>query len=374
MVRHPELGMRKPEVLSAARAAGLNKQVVSQWFQRYEELLDELDLKDTPSHIWNCDESGLQDQFCSSKVVGQVGQPCIEITAGEKGETTTCLAAFNAVGKYSRSMVIFKAKRLRPEWVCGCPENVAVRISDNGCIKADLFLEWGQMFLQDLPKYDPRPHILLLDGHSSHVYNMDFLKLMKSRNVHIMCYPPHTTHALQPADKAFFKSLKHHWDKEGRMWTRLMAGQKLPKTEFFFVFRRAWEKAATVHNAQAGFRGTGMFPLNKEIIPDSVFGPSKTTERALPLTLPDPPVRSLSLPTPPAKPQSLPDPSAVLMPTITQEPEEPLYFFLNGSQLAEEVVFEEVVLEEEIPFNEFTPQEDILLQDDEEASTSTVSE
>lgn len=106
--RNPELGMRKPEVPSAARAAGLNKEVVSQWFNQYESLLVKLGIAGTPSHIWNCDESGLQDQFSSTKVIGQVGQPCVEVCAGEKGETTTCLAAFNAEGTYSRTMIIFK--------------------------------------------------------------------------------------------------------------------------------------------------------------------------------------------------------------------------------------------------------------------------
>jgi len=37
--------------------------------------------------------------------------------------------------------------------------------------------------------------------HRGNVYNLQFLSLI----VHIMCYPPHTTHALQPADKSFFK-------------------------------------------------------------------------------------------------------------------------------------------------------------------------
>ncbi|KAM3613624.1 uncharacterized protein V6R79_002528 [Siganus canaliculatus] len=236
--RNPELGMRKPEVLSVARAAGLNKEVVSQWFNHYEELLIQLGIWGTPSHIWNCDESELQDQFSSTKVVGQVGQPFVEVCAGERGETTTCLAAFNAEGTYCREMIIFKGKRLRHEWLQGCPENTRVRCSDNGWITSDLFLEWAQMFVDYLPKDDPKPHLLLLDGHSSHVYNTEFIKLMKSKNVHVMCYPSHTTHELQPADKSLFKSLKHHWDQEGRKWTRMMAGKRLPKTQFFALFQR----------------------------------------------------------------------------------------------------------------------------------------
>ncbi|KAG5278319.1 hypothetical protein AALO_G00097640 [Alosa alosa] len=401
--RNPELGMRKPEVLSAARAAGLNKVVVNQWFTQYESLLVELGIAGTPSHIWNCDESGLQDQFSSTKVVGQVGQPCVEVCAGEKGETTTCLAAFNAEGIYSRTMIIFKGKRVRSEWLQGCPENTSVRCSDNGWITSDLFLEWGQMFIQSLPKDDPRPHLLLLDGHSSHVYNMEFIKLLKSKNVHIMCYPAHTTHALQPADKALFKSLKHHWDQEGRKWTRMMAGQKLSRMEFFTVFSRAWAKAATVENAQAGFRGTGMFPLNKDILPETAFAPSKTTERVLPSTLPSSPTRPQSLPTPPtgpwsplltlthsarqpsallsghqsshppARPQSPADPparpqsSASLTPLL---PVEPLYFFPDEKVVFEEVVLEEVPEEDNDIFNQFTPQEETH-SPDEGPSTST---
>ncbi len=82
--QNPDFSIRKPEALSAARAAGLNPEVVGKWFQEYEDLLEELTIKDVPSHVWNCDESGLQHQFCSRRVVGEVGKPCVEITVGEK--------------------------------------------------------------------------------------------------------------------------------------------------------------------------------------------------------------------------------------------------------------------------------------------------
>ncbi|KAJ8372796.1 hypothetical protein AAFF_G00276910 [Aldrovandia affinis] len=50
--RNPDLGVHKPEMLSAARAAGLNKEVVSQWFEQYENLLVQLGLVGIPSHLW----------------------------------------------------------------------------------------------------------------------------------------------------------------------------------------------------------------------------------------------------------------------------------------------------------------------------------
>ncbi|KAL2095647.1 hypothetical protein ACEWY4_007795 [Coilia grayii] len=213
--RNRNIGIRKPEALSASRAAGFNPTVVEAWFQQYRETVDRLGLRNVPDHIWNCDETGLQDHFLSSKVVAEVGSPCFEITAGEKGETSTLLACINAAGGYGPNMVIFKGKRMKANWLYGVPENTYLRMSDNGWINAELFTERGHCFLKSLPKDDPQPHLLLVDGHSSHVYNIDFLNLMKDNNVYVFSLPPHTTHYLQPADRALFKSLKHFWRLEG---------------------------------------------------------------------------------------------------------------------------------------------------------------
>jgi hypothetical protein len=58
-----------------------------------------------------------------------------------------------------------------------------VRVSDNGWITSELFLERGKMFVKNLPKDDPCPHVLLLDGHKIHVFNLSLLELMKENNI-----------------------------------------------------------------------------------------------------------------------------------------------------------------------------------------------
>lgn len=179
---------------------------MGKWFEIYDDLLTSLGIKDVPSHIWNLDETGLQDHFLSAKAVGEKGQPCFQITSGEKGETTTVLASFNAAGEYGSTLVIFKAKRIKCEWLFNMPSDTILRASDTGWITSDQLVDWGRQFVSKLDKTDPRPHVLLLDGHSSHVYNPEFLHLMKANNVSVMCYPSHATHKLQPADKSLFKS------------------------------------------------------------------------------------------------------------------------------------------------------------------------
>ncbi|KAL1269192.1 hypothetical protein QQF64_031481 [Cirrhinus molitorella] len=60
----------------------------------YQHLLTKLDIKESTNLPWNCVESGLYNNFSFDRVVGEVGKPCFEVTAGEKGETTTIVAAF----------------------------------------------------------------------------------------------------------------------------------------------------------------------------------------------------------------------------------------------------------------------------------------
>lgn len=39
---------------------------------------------------------------------------------------------------------------------------------------AELLVEWGEMFIEQLPEDDPGPRILRLNGRSSHVYRVEF--------------------------------------------------------------------------------------------------------------------------------------------------------------------------------------------------------
>lgn len=41
-----------------------------------------------------------------------------------------------------------------------------------------------------------RPRLLIVDGHSSH-FTRGFLEYAKDHDIHVLCLPPHTTHALQ---------------------------------------------------------------------------------------------------------------------------------------------------------------------------------
>ena len=251
MKRHPELRVRKPENLSTARAAGCNETVVMKWFANYKGLAEELGIVDQPDKFWNCDESGLQYQFDQGMVVGEAGKTCYRITPGEKSETTTVLAAFNAAGEFAPPFVIFKGKRIRSEWCAGSPPNTVIKCSDNGWITTDLLVCWAENFLKIIPDDGATRYlILILDGHVTYTYNIKFLEMMKDRHIEVICFPAHTTHLLQAADKSFFRSLKFHWNSCGKTFIRKSGGAHLSKADFFNVFTPAWTEAAKPETAQ----------------------------------------------------------------------------------------------------------------------------
>jgi hypothetical protein len=219
MRRHKDLRIRKPENLSSARAMGMNQIVVKAWFECYTEIVNRLGIAERPELFWNCDETGVQDQFDGGNAIGEVGKPCFRITPGERGETTTVLAAFNAAGEFADPMVIFKGKRIKSEWCVGSPPNTLIKCSDKGWITSELMVAWAEHFLAKIPD-DDSPRILVLDGHITHTYNLKFLEMMKSRKFEVVCFPAHTTHWLQAADKSFFRSFKCQWNEYGKQFLR----------------------------------------------------------------------------------------------------------------------------------------------------------
>ena len=102
------------------------------------------------------------------------------------GETVTVLPVFNAMGDFVPIMVIFKGMRVRKYWLMGTPSNAIVRASKHHYINKELFVEFGQKFANFLATWnsttDPRKHLLVMNEHGRHTYNIEFLTLMKEIN------------------------------------------------------------------------------------------------------------------------------------------------------------------------------------------------
>ena len=138
------------------------------------------------------DETGVQNVPKEQLVVGEEGTPSVTQVSGEQGETSTILTFVNAVGLQCLPMVIHHGKHIQEYWVCDAPIGVCVAATTKGYITKAKFHEYGIRFVRFLKSHKllNRHHILFIDSHKSHVYNLPFFEEMLENNIHVMAIPP----------------------------------------------------------------------------------------------------------------------------------------------------------------------------------------
>jgi hypothetical protein len=71
---------------------------------------------------------------------------------------------------------------------------------------------------------------------------------------------------------------------------KYQTGQKVCKENFLLPLSEAWTRSFTPENIKAGFRKTGVYPLDPNVIPAEAIAPSKETsiQAPGPVDLPSP--------------------------------------------------------------------------------------
>lgn len=269
--RHPELSIRKSEGVSLARSRGMSTEIVKSYFELLERTLAENNLFDKPGNIYNMDETGLQLNNKPGHVIAAKGSKSVAaITSGEKGETISVIACCSAEGVFLPPYCIFKGKNKKEEFSDGMPPGSTITMSQRSAyVNADIFLDWLKTHF--VPRKMPGKVLLILDGHTSHTTSVEMLEFSEEHDVILLCLPSHTTHFLQPLDRAFFKSLKSQYYAACNNFIRTNPTRKLNRLQFGKLLGSAWIKSATVQNAVSAFRATGIVPFDPDAIPDYAF-------------------------------------------------------------------------------------------------------
>ena len=224
--RHPELVPRIAENTSLNRITGFNKEKVQEFFDNLKSLMIEHEFE--PGSIYNMDESGVSTvpnrstTVLACKGVKQIGI----VTSGEKGQTTTVVCAFNAVGHYIPPAVIFKRKNKAERLMRGAPPGSIQLISDSGWMTTEQFSIWLDHFARSTGASPSSRILLILDNHVSHCSMSNIIKA-EELGIVILTIPPHTSHRLQPLDRTFFGPLKTLYHKECTNWQLTNPGKKL---------------------------------------------------------------------------------------------------------------------------------------------------
>ena len=127
------------------------------------------------------------------------------------------------------------------------------------------FLKWMEYFIQGTRAEEedgPRERqLIILDGHKSHI-TLEVLELAKNNGIDMVSLSSHSSHELQPLDKACFKPFKVAFRAYRDIWNLQNHGKKCEKEDLAQWASLAFKKALTKKNIGSGFRITGIWSLN----------------------------------------------------------------------------------------------------------------
>ena len=108
--RHPKLTLKSAMPLSYPRAMANDLDVFNRYFDMLQETLESNGILNYPTHIFNCDETGLALAPKCLKIVDKVGSKNPSYVTGNSKSQITVLACSCAAGYVIPPFVIFKRK------------------------------------------------------------------------------------------------------------------------------------------------------------------------------------------------------------------------------------------------------------------------
>nr|XP_029719398.1 tigger transposable element-derived protein 6-like [Aedes albopictus] len=269
--RHPNLALRTPEKTSMARSTGSNRAAVNVFYDNLERIYGTSVY--SPDRIWNADETGFSTvPNKSSKVLAVKGRRQVgAISSAERGVNTTVMMTVSAAGQYLPPMFIFPRQRMNDALKIGAPAGSIFECNPSGWSTVATCTKWFDHFLAYTRPTAEAPVLLILDGHSSHTKNVEMIEKAARNNVRILSIPPHTSHKLQSLDVSVMGPLKTKYGQAVDRLLRREPGRVVTVYDVATLVNEAFEATATMKNAVAEFRATGIYPFDTGLFSDADF-------------------------------------------------------------------------------------------------------
>ncbi|KAF6519132.1 hypothetical protein HZS61_009512 [Fusarium oxysporum f. sp. conglutinans] len=216
---------------------------------------------------YNVDEVGMMEGIgMNGLFLGHKDKKSVLIHQPGSRSWITILECISATGKVLRPTVIFKGKTVQQQHF---PEDLdflddwEFSCSENGWTSNKLALVWlRKAFIPSTkPENANEPRLLILDGHGSHMTE-EFLWECYNNNIYLLFLPAHASHVLQPLDVAVFGPLKRAYRRLLSDLACIADSSHIGKITFLYTYDKARKEATTKSNALAGFKATGLWPVN----------------------------------------------------------------------------------------------------------------
>lgn len=276
--RHPQLAIRTPEPTSAARARCFNQTNVDKFFDILSSV--QADHFFPPHRIFNVNETGVtMVQTKPTRILGLRGKKQIgTLTSAERGVLATAVCCMSAGGQFVPPFLIFPRVRMKQELKDGAPPGTGFACHPSGWMQLSIFTEWFLHFLAHTKPSVDDPALLIMDGHMTHIKNLDVIRLARDNYVTIVVLPPHCSHRMQPLDVSFMKPLNAYYVRAIETFLRNNPGRQVTIYKLSALFGEAYLQAAVPNTAINGFKNTGICPLNKHVFGEADFLPAHPTD------------------------------------------------------------------------------------------------
>lgn len=167
----------------------------------------------------------------------------------------------------------------------GAPENSLGLAHSSGWMTKENFVKVLRHFINHSGASIENQCLLLLDNHQSHV-NLDVIKLAKENGVHLLTFPPHCSHRLQPLDVGVYGPFKNYYNTAAAAWMTSNPGKTISIYTVPELVKSSFNRSMTRNNILSSFEKSGIHPLNPEIFSEDDFLTSHVTDRPTPEVAP----------------------------------------------------------------------------------------
>jgi len=286
--RHPHLDSKVGKTLDKERALAMDLDSFKIHLDRFYHIKCKFHVSN--ENTWNTNEKGFTIGIGGAGVLvcrASRRNPSIIQDGGR--EWITVVKAISGEGKVLAPLIIFKTGA----HLMGHHTHIEIKekedayfsTSSKGYTNTEITFKWFQEVFEPSTRLANgiEDHcILLLDGHSAHVENYDFINHAINHNIHLICLPSHATHVLQPLDVSSFGPLSTYYKQEleDRV-CQLGPYGKIKKGDVFPMLQRARLTTFTKDNILSARRACGLIPFSRERILNDPVLQAKMAPRTL---------------------------------------------------------------------------------------------